>query len=370
MRAEWTAEFPLRPGLVMFNHASYGLATRDLLDRAEQIRRELESDPNVNLGEALQERLGEVVLQVAAELGVAAEGCALTTSATAGAAALQRSLPLRAGEIVVTLDCEYSSVLRGWRRRCTQAGAQLRVVPVGLPLTDIDALLERMSRVGGDRVAVLQFSAITSSAALRLPIARLAAWGHDRGATVIVDAAHAPGQVDVAGWEGVDAAFGTVHKWFPVPRSVGVLWATPELAPIIRPAETSLTYDDGNLARRFGWPGTFDPAARLCLPEAIARWSKWVAAGEIQRCERLADYASQTLTAAGAIPTSSEEMLPPRMRAFLLPNLPIAQLRQRLLDAGLRAWSGDHDGQSSLLRLATHVYNDEDDVDAVAQALR
>lgn len=365
MRRERADLFPMQRDLVMFNHASYGLATLDLLARAENVRRELESDPNVNLGEPLQERLSQVLVELCAELGLDAEFCSLTTSATSGAAALQRSLPLEAGDVVVTLDCEYSSVLQGWKRRCAEVGADLRVVEVELPLEGVDRLLERMTAAASNRVAILQFSAISSSAALQLPVWRLAAWGHERGAMVVVDAAHAPGHIDVASWVGVDAAFGTVHKWFPVPRSVGILWVSPKLADLIHPAEVSLTWDNGSLGRRFAWPGTFDPAVRLCVPDAVAVQRGWADQGWLDQCEQLSDYATDELSRLGAVPTAGPGVRPPRLRAFLLHGVPIAALREKLLEASIRAWTGTYGTGASLLRLATHVYNDEDDVDVI-----
>lgn len=356
----------------MFNHASYGVTPLALLAEADRVRRELESDPNVQLLDVLQERLDDVRAELCAALGLDPELSALTTSAAAGAAALQRSIPLSAGDVVLTLDCEYSSVLRGWQRRCAEVGAELRVVPVDLPLLDVETLLTGLTTaVAGERIAVLQFSAITSSAALRLPVARLTAWGHEHGATVIVDAAHGPGHLDLDEFADVDAAFASVHKWLPVPRSVGLLWATPALAADLRPAEVSLTYDDPGLGRRFSWPGTFDPTSRLCLPAALEHHAAW--AGELAGCVRLADHASAVLSDLGAVPTATAPLLPPRMRAFLLPGVTEAEIRERLLAADVRAWSGTA-GEHTLVRLATHVYNDEDDVDAlatvVAEALR
>ncbi len=362
MRSPWRDGFPLDPDIVMLNHASYGLAPTDMLAYCAALRGELERDPNTTLGDALQERLRSVVDLIAAELGRPAEYCALTTSATAGAAAVQRSLPLGPDDTVVVLDCEYSSVLRGWARRCAEAGATLRVIPVRLPFEDGSELLDRMSRIAGDAVTVLQFSAITSSAALRLPVNDIAAWGRERGAAVVVDAAHAPFHVDISGWPDVDAVFGTLHKWLPVPRSVGMLWSRLPLWP----AETSLTFDESRLADRFGWPGTFDPAPRLAVPEAVARHRAWQAAGAIGHAEELADYAVGALTDVGAIPTAGEEFLPPRLRAFLLPRVDLAVLRQRLLAAGVRAWTGPHDQSACLVRVATHVYTERGDLDVVA----
>jgi isopenicillin-N epimerase len=372
MRPEWAAQFVLRPGITMFNHASYGLATSQLLARTESERRELEADPNQNLGAALQERLDQVLVQVCAEFGLDPACTALTSNAADGAAALQRSIPLGPGDVVIALDCEYSSVLRGWQRRCEEVGAELRIVPVELPMLDVDALLDRLTAASGERVAVLQFSAVTSSAALQLPVGRLAAWGHERAATVVVDAAHVPGHLDPSGWgelSGADAVFATVHKWIPVPRSIGLLWATPDLAQLVRPAVVSLTYDEPSLARRFAWPGTFDPAPRLCLPDALAVHQSWAQAGELDRCRVLADRAGDALTEVGAVPTAAPEFQPPRMRSFMLKDLPISELRSRLLQADVRAWTGVHDERTSLLRLATHVYTDDQDIALVARLL-
>lgn len=369
MRSPWREGFPLDPDIVMLNHASYGLAPEALLAHCAWLRRELERDPNSALGDALRERLRAVVDAVATELGIDGAACALTSSSTAGAAAVQRSLPLGGDDAVVILDCEYSSVIRGWQRRCEETGATLHVVPVPLPFGDTAQLLDRMSTAAGDAVAVLQFSAISSSAALRLPVNDIAAWGRDRGATVVVDAAHAPFHVDVGAWTDVDVVFGTLHKWLPVPRSVGILWSRNVVADRWTPAETSLSVDEPRLADRFGWPGTFDPASRLAVPEAIALYRSWRAAGAIAHAERLADHAVDALTAIGAIPTAPAGNMAPRLRAFLLPQVDLAVLRQRLLDAGVRAWTGRYDDSTSIVRLATHVYNDASDVDAVVRVV-
>jgi isopenicillin-N epimerase len=369
MRQPWRDTFPLASEIVMLNHASYGLAPHDMLTHCAALRRDLESDPNVQLGDALQRRLVSIAEQVATELGLDPATSALTTNATAGAAAVQRSLPLGRGDTVVILDCEYSSVIRGWQRRCDEVGARLRIVAVPLPLQDSAELLDLMSQAVGDSATIVQFSAITSSAALLLPVNDLAHWGRERGATVIVDAAHAPFHIDVSQWQGVDVAFGTLHKWLPVPRAVGIVWTTAALAAQLRPAETSLTLDEDLLADRFGWPGTFDPAPRLAVPAAIARYREWNSVGAIAHCEALADYAVEALSAIGAVPTGGIDLRPPRMRAFSVPLSDLAALKQTLLDNNIRVWSGQYDPSTCLVRVATHVYNDQQDIDVLAGTL-
>ena len=125
MDAEQAAQFPLRPGLTMLNHSSVGFATTALLDRAEQVRREIESDPVAMLRDDLDVRLTAAQEAVCAWLGLDSELAALTSNATAGAAAVTRSLPLGPGDAVVILSSEYPSIMRGWQRRCEETGADL-----------------------------------------------------------------------------------------------------------------------------------------------------------------------------------------------------------------------------------------------------
>ena len=366
MNRDAASQFALRPGLTMLNHASFGLATTALLDRADRIRREIESDPVAMLTDDLAARLGAALDDVCAWLGLDPARAALTTNATSGAAAVTRSLPLAPGEAVVILSSEYPSILRGWQQRCAEAGADLHVVDVALPVLSADSLLAQLEALPCDDVAVLQFSAISSATAVQLPVAPLAAWGRSRGARVIVDGAHGPGHVPVGGWDG-DAAFATLHKWLPVPRSSGLLWTSAELAASMRPGEVSLTWDSGVLGERFAWPGTFDPAPRLVLPDAIATWRQWGESGALARAADLADDFTEALTAAGAVPTAGPGLRPPQLRSFLLEGVTADRLKAALAEAGIVAPAIPHSDTASLVRVATHVYNDFDDLEALTR---
>jgi isopenicillin-N epimerase len=364
------AEFPLRPGVRMLNHASFGLATTALLERAAAVRHELEAEPVAMLTAHLDARLPEVLAATAAWLALDPTRCALTLNATSGAAAVTRSLPLGPDDHVVILRTEYPSILRGFERRCEEAGATLHVVEVPVPVETARDVLDRLEAVPVDRVALLVASGIASSTAVRLPVADLVAWGRGRGARVVIDGAHGPGHVPVEDWALADAAFATLHKWLPVPRSVGIVHAGAETLPILRPAEVSLTWDADDLAERFAWMGTYDPAPRLCLPEAIAAWRCWEEAGAHARAAALADDAHEALTAAGAVAAAGPSLRAPRLRSFVLEGVPEERLRAALAEADVVAPAIALTASSSMVRIATHVYNDHDDVERIAAVVR
>ncbi|MDX6364941.1 MAG: isopenicillin-N epimerase [Nocardioidaceae bacterium] len=360
------AQFPLTPGLVMLNHASFGLGTRRVLQEAAELRQDLESDPNRHLGPELLDRLRAVTRRLAATFGLPPAATTMTANATTGASALMRSLPLEADQTVAVLASEYSSVQRGWELRCREVGARFRLLDVPQPLESADELVARLDAQIAGRVAVVQLSLVSSTAALLLPVRQLCEWGRSRGARVVLDAAHGPGHVPlrVDDWD-VDAVYGTLHKWLPTPRPLGFLSLTPELTEVVRPAEVSLSWDSPDLVERFSWPGTYDPVPRLLLPSALERWDAWSRAGAIAAAESLADRAAVALTRVGAVPTAGTGFLPPRLRAFLLPGVRRDDLDRECAAAHVRAWTGLDPGGVTVLRLAFHVYNDDDDVHAV-----
>jgi isopenicillin-N epimerase len=360
------AQFPLTPGLAMLNHASFGLCTRRVLEEAAGLRQNLESDPIRHLGPELLDRLRAVTTQLAAAFGLPPAATTMTANATTGASALMRSLPLEADDTVVVLASEYSSVQRGWELRCREAGARFRLVDVPQPLESADELVARLEAQLAGRVAVVQLSLVSSTAALLLPVRELSEWGHSRGALVVVDAAHGPGHVPLwmDDWK-VDAVYGTLHKWLPAPRPLGFLSLTAQLTEVVRPAEVSLSWDSPDLVDRFSWPGTYDPVPRLLLPSALEQWDAWRDAGAIEAAEGLADRAAEALTRVGAVPTAGAGLLPPRLRAFLLPGVGRDDLDRECAAAQVRAWTGLDPAGATVLRLAFHVYNDDGDVHTV-----
>lgn len=364
-------EFPVAPGIVLLNHASYGITSRRVLAAAQEMRYEIDSDPTMRLGSALIEPLRRHTALLAETIGLNSAGTTLCTNATSGAAAIIASASLNETSTVVALETEYSSILRGWEIAAERSGATLIRVPVQLPFDGPDQLIEQLAAAVPGDIAYLQMSLVSSSSAVHFPVGELAAWAHDRGGRLILDAAHGPGHVplDPVGW-GADAVFGTIHKWFPTLRPVGFLWLAEDLIETVRPAEVSLTWDAADLVERFSWPGTFDPVSRLSLPVAIEQWRQWERQGAGKECVNLADAAVESFTSIGARTTATTPYQPPRLRAFILDQLTVSDVKELMTQAGIRAWVGPGADGECILRIATHVYNDLTDIEAVVSQLK
>src|SRR5581483_5940491 len=102
-------------------------------------------------------------------------------------------------------------------------------------------------------------------------VAALAGRTRAAGALLVVDGAHAPGQVDLdLEALGADVYAGNCHKWLCAPKGAGFLWARPEAQGPIEPAVVSWDWQDGAaFPDRHRWQGTRDPSAYLAVPAAI-----------------------------------------------------------------------------------------------------
>jgi isopenicillin-N epimerase len=138
-------------------------------------------------------------------------------------------------------------------------------MPVNTDDEVVDAVTARLTR----QTRLLVIDHITSPTGLVLPVDRLVGAAHARGVPVLVDAAHAPGQVAVD-LSAVDADFwtGNLHKWAFAPKTVAVLVVQPRHRTLIRPLIASHHYAEG-LLPAFDWTGTFDPSPVLAAPAGL-----------------------------------------------------------------------------------------------------
>lgn len=188
---------------------------------------------------------------------------------------------------------------------------------------------------------------------------------------MLIDGAHAPGQIDLdLSAIGADFYAGNCHKWLCAPKGSAFLWVAPAQQVSMHPTVISHGLGGGFLAE-FDWTGTRDPSAALSVPAALdfharlggaalrARNSALAAEGAALVARRL---NTETVTSGGA------------MALARLPwDGPPQALRARLLAAGTDAPVHALAG-SNWLRVSAFAYNELDDfsrlADLVANVIR
>jgi isopenicillin-N epimerase len=202
--------------------------------------------------------------------------------------------------------------------RCRETGAEPLTVPIPIPAND-GQIIERIAKAANPNVKLAIIDHITSSTALVFPIREIVDQLQRRGIPVLVDGAHAIGQVPLAldrlgaGWYVSNG-----HKWLYSPPGTAFLYARTDQIPAVRCLITSHFADLG-FPRAFDYVGTRDYGNWLTMPAAIAFSRRLDPDALKSHNAALLRAASERLMALGAQPVCEMAMCA-NMRSFVLPQ--------------------------------------------------
>jgi isopenicillin-N epimerase len=333
-------QFLIDPNIIFLNHGSFGACPKPVFERYQQWQLELERQPVEFLGRRSRALLADARAALATYLGADADEVVYQPNVTTALNVVARSLPLEAGDEILTTDQEYGALERTWTFVTEQSGARIVTRELPMPLVDPDAVVEAVWSGVTPRTKVLFLSHITAGTAAILPIAQLIARARERGIWTVVDGAHAPGQIpiDLHGL-GVDFYGGNCHKWLCSPKGAGFVYARRELQPLLKPLVVS-----------WGWraqdPGpsrfvdeqerqaTKDLAAYLSVPAAIQFQTEHDWPRVRAECHELAREARQRIGALTCLPdmVADSPSWFSQMATIPLPAVDVPALKTRLYD--------------------------------------
>jgi len=137
------------------------------------------------------------------------------------------------GDVVVATELEHHSNFVPWQQIAKRTGAEFRPIPVDSSgELQLDAL-DQIAKQGN--VKIVANNLVSNALGTINPVETLAAWAHEQGAIMVVDAAQAAPQrrIDVQKL-GCDFLAFSSHKLCG-PTGVGVLWGRAELLERMSP---------------------------------------------------------------------------------------------------------------------------------------
>ena len=137
------------------------------------------------------------------------------------------------GDLAIVTELEHHSNFVPWQQIAKRTGAEFRMIPID----DLGELrMDLLDEVAaGGNVKVVAANLVSNSLGTINPIEKLAAWAHEQGAIMVVDAAQAAPhrRIDVQAL-GADFVAFSSHKMCG-PTGVGVLWGRRELLESMSP---------------------------------------------------------------------------------------------------------------------------------------
>jgi isopenicillin-N epimerase len=377
--------WPLDPDATYLNHGTVGVTPRALLEAQQRWRDRIERHPSRFMLRELWSFTGsaadgpslirQAAAEVAAFVGARADDLVLVDNTSTGVNAVMRSLPLAPGDEVVITDHAYGGIVTAVKYCAERAGATVRTVEMPYPAFSAGECVDRIAAALTPRTRLVLVDHISAESALVFPVEQLVKVCRERGVPVLVDGAHVPGQLplDVSAI-GADFYIANLHKWAMAPRSSAFMVVSPEQQAMVHPPVISWGLGSGFL-REFDWVGTRDPTPWLCAPDGIRFLQELGLDDHRAYNHDLAWRAAQTLTDRWNTPLEIPESAVGSMVSVMTPErcgttkpeagaLRDKLLHQHNIEVQAHARSG-----RVWVRVSAQVYNDDGDIDRLAQAI-
>jgi len=372
-------QMPVTEDLVYLNHAAIGPLTAAAAERVGSLARTVAQSGDRHWPER-NDGVEAVRVQAAELLGAHnAHEVAFTGNTSEALSALAWGLDWRAGDSIVGAAHEFPSNVYPWLSLALQ-GVEYRVVPE----RDGRVTAEDLLAAADERTRMIAVSWVQYASGYRLDLARLAAGCRERDILLVVDAIQGVGALalDAAGL-GLDAVALASHKWLLGPEGVGLLYVADRVAERFRsvrqgwrsvagkfewgeidptPAEGALRFEAGTL----NVYGIHALGASLELLQSAGGQSGGEAAKQAveARVLALADRVAAGLERLGFELAVPREDLAAGIVAGAHPERTAEELSDALAERGIIT-----SFRAGRLRLSPHVYNTEDEVDQMLDAL-
>ncbi|MBR7838920.1 aminotransferase class V-fold PLP-dependent enzyme, partial [Actinospica durhamensis] len=250
------------------NHGAFGSVPRPVLAERRRWQDRIDANPMGVYRRVMDAAIDDSRLAAARFLGADDDGVGLCLNATTGVAAVLGSFPLAQGDRILTTDHSYGTVLWAAQVAAQRAGAAVDVAHVPLAADEEETVSAILAKVD-IRTRLVVVDHISSATAKLFPVARIVRELHARGVKVLIDAAHAPGAVDVnLEALGADYWTGNLHKWACAPRGTAAIYAAPDLRDGLESVPISWRRPEG-FPHSFSKIATADVTGWLAAPAAL-----------------------------------------------------------------------------------------------------
>ena len=370
--------FSLAPELVYLNHGGFGATPKSVAAEKKRILDEIEKNPAHFLTYRSRAEWHQIAEKIAGRFGLKPDSLAIVDNATDGIGAVLRALSLKAGDEILITSMTYGAIQMAARRIAEEQGAGISTAKLCFPCPDPEQCVEAIITAITSRTKIAILDHITSATALVMPLKEMIGVCRDRGVFVLVDGAHAPGQLalDIPGL-GADWYVGNLHKWYFAPRGCGFLWAESGRRDRLMP--NVLSWDISQpFPSNFAWTGTRDPSNWLAVPAAFDFMDRFGESAVREHNHRLIREAVGALAEMWGGRAATPEPMTAAMTLVAAPDglpYPATDEGRNRLELDLKAKHNivvnpafAHDGRI-WLRIAAQIYNEIEDYEKLGAAV-
>jgi cysteine desulfurase/selenocysteine lyase len=373
MNDQLRALFPIAERAVYLNHAAVSPPPISTIEAVQAQLRDVAENGSLNYRSwvATKERARKLAADM---IGARPEQIAFVRNTSDGLSTIANGLRWRPGNNLVTFRNEFPSNIYPWLRLREAFGVEVRMCEEREGRID----LEDMTKLIDERTLVVAISQVQYASGFRADLVRLGRATRAHDALLVVDVIQAmgviPTNVEV---ELIDVAAGGGHKWLLTPEGVGILYLSDRARSLVEPTLVGWTsvpqpedygnfeqgWNHGTLAWETGTCPTalihgLEASLKLLTETGVERIAAYLEQLTDYLCERLSNRDYQIVSSRR--PGEKSQIVCVRHNGGLTPMALYAHLKQRNI---ITAPRGDQ------LRIAPHLYNTPEEIDALVDAL-
>ncbi|WP_415766725.1 aminotransferase class V-fold PLP-dependent enzyme [Pseudomonas sp. ZB1P45] len=231
--------YAVEPGPVNLENGYFGRMSRTVVEEYQRNIELINRSNSVHVRQRFEQGESlEIRKQLADLVSVPADTVALTRNASDGLQSLIRNYNrLTPGDQVLMCDLEYDTVKGAMRWLARHRGVEVIEIEHSYPAS-FDSLLAtyREAFVRYPRLKLMALTHVTHRSGLVMPVQAIAAAAREHGIDVILDGAHALGQLEFnLDKLGIAFAGYNLHKWIGAPLTLGFIYIAPERLADIDP---------------------------------------------------------------------------------------------------------------------------------------
>ncbi|SDS47902.1 Selenocysteine lyase/Cysteine desulfurase [Pseudomonas sp. Z003-0.4C(8344-21)] len=261
--------YDVQPGPVNLENGYFGRMSRTVIEEYQRNIELINTSNSVYVRQRFEQHDNlDIRAQLAELIGVHAQSLAFTRNATDGLQSLIRNYNrLQPGDQVLISDLEYDTVKGAMRWLARQRGAEVIEIAHAHPAS-FDSLLEtyREAFTRQPKLKLMALTHVTHRTGLVMPVAAIAALAKEHAVDIILDGAHALGQIDFD-LDALGIAFAgyNLHKWIGAPLTLGFLYIAPQRLADIDPDMGEMHFPANDVRARTSYSTPNIPAL-MTLP--------------------------------------------------------------------------------------------------------
>ena len=268
--AKIRAAYPVTTDFIQLENGYYSLAAQPVLDGYLQYIRDINTVSSYYMRTRQFADKRESKTQLARLLGCSPDELIITRNTTESLDTVIAGLNWKTGDEVIMAEQDYGAMIDMFRLQARRYGIINRTVSLPNHPKSDEEIVSLYEKTITPKTRLLMVCHMVNITGQILPIRQLVEMAHKHGVEVLVDGAHAFGQLNftLTDLGGCDYYASSLHKWLGTPLGAGILYVRRDKIPALWPlfADSSVADDD---IRKLNHTGTHPVATDLAIQDAI-----------------------------------------------------------------------------------------------------